>query len=127
MLALLAKWRIVKGWGAADGQQTMAQAAVFVEVMERHRIPAEQYEALYNRFVDSRARALSVGGRADDLSPEALVGLWAGQNGLGAELAEKRPSLPAPDCGDCLNTGWVVVVEGCYRGVKECGCGRKKR
>lgn len=127
LLAILAKWRIVKGWSAAAGEQNIAQAAVYLEVLDRHRVPAEHYETLYRRFIDGRARSMAMGSKADDLSPEALVALWNGQNGLASEIREKAAKPDLPDCGLCNNSGWETVTRGCYRGVKECGCGRVRR
>ena len=125
MVAILSKWRIIKGWGARDGGDVVAMAKVFIEVLNRHRVPSEHYDALYSRFIDGRARTMANGGRADDLTPEALVSLWTGQHGLASEVRAAVPQIAAPDCGKCGNTGWETVHAGRYPGVRKCGCGRR--
>lgn len=122
--------RAVQGWGVLSARDLEAVTTVWWREFARHRIPVEQYQELFRRAFDARAKALA----ADDRNPPAidavaLVSHWVGEHGLNAELyrrrVESRRALSAAasgNCERCYGAG-MEIISG--RGARLCSCRRR--
>ena len=123
--AVINKIRIAKGWSVLNASDAEIHAIVWLEVLNHAGVPFTAYDALYQRAMQTKARKMAMGEKEIDLTPEFLVSLWIGENGLGKELAEAQGVKALPEnaetvCKHCDGTGWRRVKDENYRGVAKC-------
>jgi hypothetical protein len=126
MLNVLNKRWLSKGWRAMEPKDSEAMALVWIEELDRHRIPHDQYDTLFRRSLDLRARRMEQGKDCDDFSVDMMVACWPS---LAGELERERiasgkylPDAVARDCERCYGTGMERVFDGeVFKGLRP-GC-----
>lgn len=113
MLNVLDKRWLSMGWRAMDPKDSEVMALVWIEILDRERVPYQHYEELYRRCVGLRARRLSQGLKCDDFSVEMMIACWPS---LAAEIRERMvkegrylEQNAAAGCEKCYGTGMEVV------------------
>lgn len=120
------KIRIAKGWGILPASEAELSASVWLEILDRHHVPHEVYNELYNLAISANARKRSEGRDAPELTPEYLISFWVGLEGLKTQMArESEARLLTENAGEpckhCGGTGWREDQnDGHYRSVKRC-------
>lgn len=107
------KNRISKGWGILPASEAELVASVYIEILDKARVPVKHYARLYDRAMETRIRKLSNGETPPDFSAELMVACWVGPNGLSNEMREADsqrllPETVKSDCPKCFGTGWAV-------------------
>lgn len=122
MCKVINRHRISRGWHALPAEDAELAANIWIDVLDRHSVPAEAYERLYFRASEARTAAMRRGEEAPDFNAELMAAQWGGPYGLAAELAVKNQDrmLEAAPCGICNGTGWKSVTRNGYRGVVPC-------
>jgi hypothetical protein len=123
--AVINKIRIAKGWSVLNASDAEIHAIVWLEVLNHAGVPFTAYDALYQRAMQTKARKMAMGDREIDLTPDFLVSLWIGENGLAKEWAQSNEVKALPEnaesvCKHCDGTGWRRVKDENYRGVAKC-------
>jgi hypothetical protein len=114
MMNVLNKRWLSQGWRVMDPKDSEAMALVWIESLDAHRVPYDQYAELYRRSIDLRVRRLNQGLRCDDFSVDLMLACWPS---LRDELHDKRvregrylESNAASDCDMCHGGGMRLKV-----------------
>lgn len=124
--AVINKVRIAKGWSVLNASDAEIHAIVWLEVLNHAGVPYTAYDALYQRAMQTKARKMAMNDKEIDITPDFLVSLWVGENGLGRELADQQSVKALPEnaesvCKHCFGGGWKKVDMGDgYSGVIKC-------
>lgn len=124
--SVINKVRIAKGWSILPAAEAEITASVWIEILDSGRIPPSAYEALYQRAMEARTRKMSIGIQAPDITPDLLVSLWIGDNGLKKELEDKvgdRLMLTESAesiCAFCFGSGFRIVERDGVSGAIKC-------
>lgn len=120
------KIRIAKGWGILPASEAELSASVWLEILDRHFVPHEVYNELYNMAISANARKRSEGRDAPELTPEYLISFWVGLEGLKTQMARVSEAHQLTEntgepCKLCGGTGWKEAEkDGIYRSVTRC-------
>lgn len=115
MLAVLNKRWLSQGWRVMDPKDAEPMALAYIELLNEHKIPYEQYQTLYARAVGLRAARISEGKSCDDFSADLMIACWPA---LRTELnnaktigADKQLYGEAytPECDWCLDLGKILT------------------
>lgn len=91
--------------------------ASFVPTLDRQGIPADAYMELYERFIETRAKAINGGRELPKFGCECLIAEWIGENGLNKQRrTENAQRLALPEhrvkvCPKCYDTGKIITGE----------------
>lgn len=124
--AVINKVRIAKGWSVLNASDAEIHAIVWLEVLNHAGVPYTAYDTLYQRAMQTKARKMAMNDKEIDITPDFLVSLWVGENGLGRELADQQSVKALPEnaesvCKHCFGSGWKKVDMGDgYSGVIKC-------
>jgi len=127
MVAVLNKRWLSQGWRAMDLADSEPMALVFIEAMNRHEIPYQNYHALYIRAMDLRARRLTAGLRCEDFSADLMIACWPQlkQDLYEQDVAAGRilTATAMTQCLRCYGTGLETIFDenGKKLGVRR-GC-----
>lgn len=84
-------------------------ALVWIEALDREKIPHKYYEELYRRSVELRSRRIAQGLRCDDFSVEMMIACWPGLvNYLNEQRVKAGRYLERnaeSDCELCFGSG----------------------
>lgn len=109
MLNVLNKRWLSMGWRVMDPQDSEAMALVWIESLDRERIPFHHYDELYRRSVRLRSHRLWKGLQCDDFSVEMMIACWPPlvQEIREREKAERRflPPNAESTCELCFGSG----------------------
>ena len=92
---ILNRFRLAQGWNAEDPENHKLRVAAWLEVLGVNRIPVDEYDDLYRRALETRARKQVEGQEVFYLRPDDLVIEFK---------ALARPEPPAMDPANCLES-----------------------
>jgi len=126
MLAVLNRRWLANGWRVMDPADSETMALVWIELLDRDRIPYQHYDELFRRAVDLRARRLENGLKCDDFSAEMMIACWPP---LAAELHKRdirsgrflTPNAES-DCPRCYGTGVERIIDADGKAWAKPGC-----
>lgn len=70
---ILNRFRLAQGWNAEDPENHKLRVAAWLEVLGVNRIPVDEYDELYRRALETRARKQMAGQDVFYLRPDDLV------------------------------------------------------
>lgn len=110
--AIINKVRIARGWNILPAEEAEITASVWIEILDGGGVPFIAYDALYRAAIQARTRQMSIGNAPPDITPDLLVSLWIGENGLKNEFYAERdaevrklPSNVEGECPHCFGSG----------------------
>lgn len=128
--SLINKSRMLNGWKSKTAAELNATVRVWFEIFEQYKIPVSAYNALYFRAFDLRQTRAMQGLDVPQFDATLLVSCWTGQNGLRAELEQKRiderrylPDTARSQCPRChgIESVWAVETDSDgYQRARRC-------
>lgn len=113
------RWRLNNGWNPWDNKTQMAAIASFVHSLDRENVPASAYGELYERVLQTRAKAVQDGKNVPAFGVDLMLAAWGGEWGLRNELKQREI-----DAGRSLPSNAEMVCELCHgSGFKNIGGG----
>ncbi len=121
MAAVINKFRLSQGWAMLPVSDAEKMVGVWIEVLDRHAIPAQAYEILYTAALDVRARRQAEGRDVPDFNATFLASLWLSDRSLRVGATQDAKQLETTlKCGLCNGTGWKPVMSDKYSTVVRC-------
>ena len=125
MQTVLAKRWISQGWRAMANEDSEPMAEVFIEALDREKVPFQHYGELFQRSIGLRANRLAQGLKCEDFSVDLMLACWPGLKreleqrdiDAGRTLAANAASV----CDHCYGTGFRDhIVAGKILGKRKC-------